>query len=131
LRNQLPVSLDFIVPVRLEHLREEAMVTDQADMRKVSKLKRYALIVVLIYMKLTAAMDDLVHILIVWIRQIENNAKEKLQNYQLEQAEKTNGFILLLYKMLLAIENNDTPQTQMDEIEKQFEPFFPRFRPDL
>ena len=70
-------------------------------------------------MKVTNAMDDLVQVLTVWMRQIENKAKEKYQNYQLEQAEKTNELVLSLYKMLLVIENDNTAQDKIDAIEIQ------------
>lgn len=63
LREKLFVDVDFIAPARLEHLRDEAMITDQSDMRKFGELKRYAMVVILIYMKVTHAMDDLVHVL--------------------------------------------------------------------
>jgi TnpA family transposase len=119
LREQLFVNVDFIAPARLEHLRDEAMITDQADMRKFGELKRYALTIILIYMKLTTAMDDLVHVFTVWIRKIENKAKEKYEGYQIEQAEKTNSLILSFYKTLLIIEKNDTPQEKIDEIENE------------
>lgn len=119
LREQLFVDVDFIAPTRLEHLRDEAMITDQADMRKLGELKRYALVVILIYMKVTTGIDDLIHVLTVWIKKIENKAKEKYQNYQLEQAEKTNELILSLYKMLLVIEKNGTPQDKIIAIKNQ------------
>ncbi|MFN3233858.1 MAG: Tn3 family transposase [Gammaproteobacteria bacterium] len=120
LREQLYVNIDFITPARLEHLRDEAMITDQADMRKFGELKRYALVIILIYMKLTTAMDNLVHVFTVWIRKIENKAKEKYDAYQLEQAEKTNELILSFYQTLLIINKNNTPKEKIDEIKSQF-----------
>lgn len=120
LREKLFVNVDFISPARLEHLRDEVMITDQSDMRKIADLKRYALVVILVYMKVTTAIDDLVHVLTVWMRQIENKAKEKYQNYQLEQAEKTNALILSLYNMLLILERKDAPKNKIAEIENQF-----------
>lgn len=119
LREQLFVNVDFIAPTRLEHLRDEAMIIDQADMRKLGELKRYALVIILIYMKLTAALDDLVQVFAVWIRKIENKAKEKYEEYQLEQAEKTNSLILSFYKTLLIIEKNNTAQEKIDKIENE------------
>jgi TnpA family transposase len=119
LREQLYVDIDFIVPERLEHLRDEAMVTDQADMRKLGDLKRYALAIILIYMKLSTAMDDLVHVFTVWIRKIINKAKEKYDAYQLEQAEQTNSLISSYYQTLLILEKNNTPKEKIDEIENQ------------
>ena len=119
LRQQLLIDVDFIAPSRLEHLRDEAMMTDCSDMRKINKVKRYALVVIFIYMKLTSAVDDLIRVFIVWIKKIENKAKEKFKNYRLEQAGKTDDFVLLLYNMLLAVENNDTPEHKIEAIEEQ------------
>lgn len=120
LREQLYVDINFIAPSRLEHLRDEAMITDQADMRKLGELKRYALVIILIYMKLTTAIDDLVHVFIVWIRKIENKAKEKYDAYQLEQAEQTNSLILSYYQTLLILEKSNTAKEKINEIETQF-----------
>ena len=119
LREQFSMNLDFIAPKRLEHLRDEAIANDQADMRKLGDLKRYSLVVILIYMKLAAAMDDLVNILIGWLRQLENRARENLQKYQLAEAEKTDGLILVLYNMLLTVDKDDTPDGKINEIETQ------------
>ncbi|MCD8542838.1 MAG: DUF4158 domain-containing protein [Gammaproteobacteria bacterium] len=119
LRQQFLVNLDFILPSRLEHLRDEAMVTDQADMRKVGELKRYALFVILIYMKSASAMDDLVQTLLVWIRKIENKAKEKLRDYLLEHSDESDQLILTLYQILLTVKTDASAQNKLEEIEKQ------------
>ncbi len=116
LHKKINIDLSFIAPARLEHLRDEAMVTDRADMRKLEPFKRYALVVILIYMKTASAIDELVQIFILWIRKIETKAKNSLEEYRLKQAEKTDEFILLLYNMLLAVKNNTTDQTTVEAI---------------
>ncbi len=99
----MAIDVSFIPPARLEHLYEEAMVTDRADMRKIAARKRYALVAILVYMKSASAIDDLVHIFIVWIRRLIAIAKQRLEEYRLSQAENVDDFVLLLYNMLLAI----------------------------
>lgn len=119
LRQKTNVDLSFIPPARLEHLRDEAMVTDRSDMQKIAPLKRYALVVILIYMKAASGIDDLVQIFILWMRKIETKAKNRLEEYRLKQAEKTDEYILLLYNMLLAVKNNTTDQKAIEAIKFQ------------
>lgn len=82
LRQKINVNLDFIAPARLEHLRNEAMMADLNIMQKLEPSKRYALVVILIYMKTASAIDALVQIFIVWIRKIETKAKTSLEEYR-------------------------------------------------
>lgn len=119
LRQKINISLDFIVPTRLEQLRDEALIADSDDMKTMRSIKRYALVTIFIYMKTAAAIDDLVQVFMTWIRHIEAQAKSKLETYRLEQAEKTDGYILLLYKTLLALKNNHTAQDKIQAIEEQ------------
>ncbi len=120
LRQKIMVPLDFITPVRLEHLRDEAMIADMDDMKEMWSIKRYALVVIFISMKAATALDDLVQIFITWIRNIETHAKYKLEAYRLDQADKTDQYILLLYKMLLALKNNKTDHDKVSAIEEEF-----------
>lgn len=115
---KINVDLSFIAPARIEQLRDEAMATDMADMKKIRPLKKYALVTILIYMKAASAIDDMVQIFIKWGKNIEAQAKSKLQTYRLEQATKTDEFILLLYHMLLALKNNEAAQEKIEAIEK-------------
>jgi TnpA family transposase len=118
IRQQFQLDINFILPARLEHLRDEAMVLDQSVVRSLEKLKRYALVVILIHMKYASAMDDLVQVLILWIRKIESKAKTRLQDYQVAQAEQSNEFILLLYNLLLTVDKQSSAQEKLEEIEK-------------
>ena len=120
LRQQFDLSLDFIAPARLEQLKDEAMVTDVADMKKMRPLKRNALVIILIIMKAGAAVDDLVQIFITWIRNIETQAKTKLEEYRLKQADKTDNYVLLLYKTLLTLKSDRTAENKIQAIEDQF-----------
>jgi hypothetical protein len=119
LRQQFDLSLDFIAPARLEQIKDEGMVTDVADMKKMRPIKRNALVIILIVMKVGAAVDDLVQIFITWIRNIETQAKTKLEEYRLKQADKTDDYVLLLYKTLLALKSDRTAEEKVREIEAQ------------
>jgi TnpA family transposase len=120
LRQKINIGLDFIVPTRLEQLRDEALIADSDDMKAMRPIKLYALVTIFIYMKTAAAIDDLVQVFMTWIRHIEAQAKSKLEMYRLEQADKTDEYVLLLYKTLLALKSNHTAQDKIQAIEEQF-----------
>lgn len=88
-------------------------------MKEMRSVKRYTLATILIYMKTASAIDDLIQVFITWIKSIEAQAKSKLEDYRLEQADKTDEYILLLYKTLLALKNNDTAHDKVQAIEEQ------------
>jgi hypothetical protein len=90
-----------------------------ADMKEMRPIKRYALATILIYMQTVSTIDDLVQVCIKWIKSIEAQAKDKLEQYRLKQADKIDEYILILYKTLLALKNNDTAQAKVREIEEQ------------
>lgn len=119
LRQEININLDFIAPSRIEQLRDEALTADMADMKEMRPVKRYALATILIYMQTASTIDDLVQVFITWIRSVEAQAKNKLEQYRLEQADKTDEYILILYKTLLALKNNETAQAKVREIEEQ------------
>lgn len=119
IRQQININLDFISPARIEQLRDEAIIADMDDMKEMRLVKRYALATILIYMKTASAIDDLVQVFITWIKGIEAQAKSKLEDYRLEQADKTDEYVLLLYKTLLALKNNDTAHDKVRAIEEQ------------
>jgi len=119
LRQKINFDLSFIAPARLEQLRDEAMIADIDDMKRMRPIKRYGLATILIYMKAASAIDDLVQIFISWMRKIEAQAKAKLEEYRLEQADKTDEFVILLYNTLLALKNNDTAHEKVHAIENQ------------
>lgn len=120
LREKLNVNLDFIIPARLEQLRDEASIADMADMKKMRQQKRYALVTIFIHMKTSAAIDDLAQILITWIRNIYAQAKSKLEDYRLKQAEQTDLYVLHLYKTLLVLKESTTCEDKIRAMEKYF-----------
>ena len=119
IRQKIKFDLNFITPARLEQLRDEAMIADIDDMKRMRSIKRYALATILINIKTASAIDDLIQVLIMWMRKIEAQAKAKLEEYRLEQADKTDEFVKLLYNTLLAIKNNDTAHEKVLAIEEQ------------
>jgi TnpA family transposase len=119
IRQQLNINLDFIAPARIEQLRDEAIIADIDDMKEMRPIKRYALATILIYMKSASAIDDLVQVFLSWVKSIEAQAKFKLEEYRLEQAHKTDEYVLLLYKTLLALKNNSSAHDKVFAIEEQ------------
>jgi hypothetical protein len=87
LRQKININLDFIAPARIERLRDEAMTADMDDMKAMRPVKHYSLVTIYIYMKTTAAIDDLAQMLITWVKNIEAQVKYKLEEYCLKQAE--------------------------------------------
>jgi len=120
LHQKININLDFIAPARIEQLRDEAMVADIGDMKSMRPIKRYALATIFIYMKTATSVDDLTQIFITWIKNIETQAKIKLEEYRLEQTSNTDEYVLLLYKTLLAFKNNETEHNKLRAIEEQF-----------
>lgn len=119
IRQQVKVNLDFIAPARLEQLRDEANIADMDDMKEMRPVKRYALATIFIYMKSASAIDDLIQVFISWIKSIEAQAKLKLEEYRLEQSDKIDEYILLLYKTLLALKNNAAAHDKILAIEEE------------
>lgn len=119
IREKINIDMDFITPARIEQLRDEATIADISNMKEMRPIKRYALATIFIYMKTAAAIDDLVNVFIAWVKSIEAQAKNKLEEYRLEQADKTDEYILILYKTLLALKNNETALGKIQAIEEQ------------
>ena len=119
IRRLININLDFIAPARIEQLRDEAIIADIDDMKEMRPVKRYAMATILIYMKSSSAIDDLIQVFISWIKGIEAQAKCKLEEYRLEQADKTDEYVLLLYKTLLALKNNVSERDKVRAIEEQ------------
>jgi hypothetical protein len=115
---QININLNFIPHVRLEQLRDEAIVADLDDMQRMRSIKKYALATILIYMKTSTALDDLVETFILWIRQIETQAKNNLEIYRLAQATKTDAFVVFFYNTLLALKNNSSADDKVGAIEE-------------
>ncbi len=115
---KINIDLGSIPHARLEQLRDEAMIADVDDMKRMRSIKRYALAIILIYIKSSSAIDDLVQVFILWNRQIETQAKNNLEQYRLEQATKVDDFVALLYQILLAVKNNNTADAQVHAIKE-------------
>ena len=119
LRQKIQCDLDFISPGRLEQLKDEAQIADIDDLKEMRSVKRYAIVSIFLYMKTAAAIDDLVQILINWIRKIETQAKCDLQNYRLKQGDQTDQLVLLLHNTLLAFKHHTVAQDKVYAIEAE------------
>ena len=117
LRQKINIPLDFIAPARIQQLRDEALSADKYDIQSMRPVKRYALFTIFTYMKTASAIDDLVQVFITWIRNIEAQAKSKLEEYRLTQADKTDEYVLLLYNMLIAFKTHDAAEEKVKAIE--------------
>ncbi len=117
LRNEFNVDINLISPLRIENIENEAMAADSAMMKKMSAVKRYALMIVLIDTKTTKAIDDLVSVLIKWNKKFHRNAKNKLENYRLKSALDTDNLVCLLYDMLMGLKNHKTEHEKITAIE--------------
>ena len=117
LRDEIRCDLDSIAPARLEQLKEEAQVADVTTMRRMRELKRYAMTVIFINMSSAFAIDDLVQIFITWTRNIETQAKYKLEEYRLAQGDKTDELITVLHDTLIAVKNNPHDTDKIRAIE--------------
>ena len=118
---QINIDLSFIPHARLEQLRDEAIIADLDDMQSMRPIKRYALATIIMYLKTSSALDNLVETFILWIRQIETQAKNNLETYRLEQANKTDELVKLFYSTLLAIKNNKTANDKINAIEAELD----------
>ncbi len=121
LRQRINIDLEFITPARIEQLRDEAIIADMDDMKAMRSVKRYALVTIFIFMKTAAAVDDLVQVFITWIKNIEAQAKNKLEEYRLKQADKIDQFVFLLYNTLLALKNNISAKEKIEAIENNLD----------
>ena len=119
LHQLIPIELAFINPARLKQLKEEAMAADIDDMRSMRAVKRYALTVIFIYIKMAMALDDLTTVLISWTRNIEHRAKENIKTYRLEHANTTDDIISQFYHLLLIVDNDDNSTEKVNAINQQ------------
>ncbi len=120
LRQKININLDFISPARIEQLRDEAIIADTYDMQQMRLVKRYALVTIFIYMKTASAIDDLSQVLITWFKNIESQTRAKLEEYRIEQCDKTDKFVLLLYKTLIELESDANADEKIKALENIF-----------
>ena len=63
------------------------------------------------------AIDDLVQILIFWIRKIHTQAKNDLESYRLEQSEKTDNLVRILHNILINLKHHKKNKDKIKAIE--------------
>ena len=119
LHQQLYIDVSEMKPARLESLRDEAISMDAAYLKKLRPIKRYALVTVFIYMKASKSIDDVVDILIKWIKQIDAQAKSNLEAYRIQEGGNIDELIRHFYNTLLAIDNNEKDREKIAAIEHE------------
>lgn len=117
LKDTLGVDIQFIPPSRLSNLKDEALIMDTADMKKLMPSKKYALVIILIHLKLASAIDELVTALIQWTRKFHHDAEEKLEQHRLNYASDVDELVLLLYNMLNGIKQNKETEQKLAAVE--------------
>jgi len=66
-------------------------------------------------------MDDLLNILLHWIKQIEAQARGSLESYRIRQGDRTDELVLFFHNTLLAMKNNKTAKDKVAAIDEELE----------
>lgn len=111
------IDIGFIPANRMEQFINEALSIDAADMRKLKPQRRYCLAIILIYYKTASAIDDIVTILIRWVRKLHANGQQALDDYRLSHTSETDDLINLLHNMLVALKTDRTNNERLTAIE--------------
>lgn len=114
LRKRVNIDMGTIPAKRFEQFVDEAMSLDSADMRKLKENRRYCLATVLIHYKAASSMDDIVIILIRWIRKLHTKGSQNLNNYKLKHTPETDDLVSLLHKILLVLKSDE--ETHIERI---------------
>lgn len=117
LREQLNVTINFIPIKRIKALASEAIAMSATDMKRITSQRRYCLAAVFIIFKTANAIDDLVSIFIRWMRKLQTDGKEDLDNYRLQQVSEVDNLIELLHKMLGELKSEAVPVDRIKVIE--------------
>lgn len=117
LRDLLKMDISFIPPAKLEQLNTEAMALDIADMKKMMDIKMYSLIMIAIHMKVAKAIDEIVNVFLRWVKSLYASAKRQSEELIQKQAPDTDELILLLYNMLIELDNHTTEHDKIVALE--------------
>lgn len=117
LRAHIDIDINFIPVRRIEHFVSEAMSLDAADMRKIKPYRRYCLAAILVAFKVSNKIDDIVSILIRWIRKLHTDGSQRLNDYRLKHSSETDDLISLLQKILIGLKSTAPPSERLLAIE--------------
>jgi TnpA family transposase len=86
-------------------------------MRNMKPVRRYCLAAILIISKSASAIDDIVSILIRWVRKLHTDGSQFLDDYRLKHLPETDSLVELLHKILSGIKSTGTPSERLMTIE--------------
>ncbi len=103
-------EFDMVATTKLTQLTLEARALDAAQMKELSKSKRYTLAVLLIRSCLRRATDDVAEIFVKTVRKLDNDAKNRLKEYYLEHTRQVERLVGQLRDVLTAYQQEGTDE---------------------
>ena len=113
--DQLPKP-DIPVP-KLKQYRYIARSLDAAEMADLKPQKRYALAVIYIRSQFSQTLDDAADLFVRMLQKLDNQARNRLNEYQQEHVQRTDRLVGQLKEMLLAYQIDGTDHQRMEAIE--------------
>lgn len=105
------------VPVpKLKQFRDLARALDASEMAELKPAKRYALAVIFIRAQHAQSLDDAADLFIRLMQNLENNARQKLLQFQQERVQKTDMLVSQLKEILGAYQLNGTDTQRVEAI---------------
>jgi TnpA family transposase len=105
-----------IPTVKLNRFAAEARALNAARMNLVAEQKRHALVAALVFQQRARAYDDGAEMLIRQVRKIHNRARERLQNTQAENAERSTTLVRTLRDVALAYQSDGSSDDRLSAI---------------
>jgi len=109
LADGLPPGPDILsVPKRMQ-LVTEARALNVHEMRALKPSKRYTLAVLFIFSQLQKALDDVAEIFIRTVRNLENTAKLRLEQYRMRHADELQTLVGQFRDVLQVLQDDELP----------------------
>jgi hypothetical protein len=115
--DQLPPILN-IPYIKLRHFRNHAQSLDAAQMARLTPSKHYALAVIYIRSQFSKTLDDTANMFVRLIKNIQTNAQQQLQAYQLQHQKRTDELIAQLRKILVAYHESENTEQQQKAMQQ-------------
>lgn len=112
--DQLPIP-DIPIP-KLKQYRYIARSLDATEMAELKPQKRYALAVIYIRSQFAQTLDDAADLFVRMLQNLDNQARNKLGEYQQEHLQRTDRLIGQLKEMLLAYRIDGTDHQRVEAI---------------
>lgn len=111
---QLPV-VDIPAP-KLKLFRQIARASDASEISEFKPHKRYAMAVIFVRARYAKTLDDAADIFIRLMQRIDNRARRKLVEHQLQHSTRADALIEQLKDLLEVVESKGGTQTPMDAL---------------